>query len=188
MKTLKYFFILLFLSSCTNPNNQLFYKAKAKKMTNLQLVKNAEYKIDLGGYSLTEKEIDDLMVNIFKSKNINLVLTECKYKLKISKFDYRLEKKEAEVYDKDGFGTNQFGNQLNIQLDIESVFFDTINQKEQDFKWNLGDIKPVHSDLLFDFFPADSENKYKPKVNIANYFNIVSHKSVKIVNRAERKE
>ena len=96
-------------------------------MTNLQLVKNAEYKIDLGGYSLTEKEIDDLMVNIFKSKNINLVLTECKYKLKISKFDYRLEKKEAEVYDKDGFGTNQFGNQLNIQLDIESVFFDTIN-------------------------------------------------------------
>ena len=87
-----------------------------------------------------------------------------------------------------GFGTNQFGNQLNIQLDIESVFFDTINQKEQDFKWNLGDIKPVHSDLLFDFFPADSENKYKPKVNIANYFNIVSHKIVKIVNRAERKE
>ena len=87
MKTLKYFFILLFLSSCTNLNNQLFYKAKAKKMTNLQLVKNAEYKIDLGGYSLTENEIDDLMVNIFKSKNINLVLTECKYKLKISKFD-----------------------------------------------------------------------------------------------------
>lgn len=117
-------------------------------MTNLQLVKNAEYKIDLGGYSLTE-EIDDLMVNILKSKNINLVLTECKYKLKISKFDYRLEKKEAE-FDKDGFGTNQFGNQLNIQLDIESVF-DTINQKEQDFKWNLGDIKPVHSDLLSDF-------------------------------------
>lgn len=37
-------------------------------MTNLQLVKNTEYKIDLEGYSLTEKEIDDLMVNIFKSK------------------------------------------------------------------------------------------------------------------------
>jgi hypothetical protein len=188
VKTLKYFFILLFLSSCTNPNNQFFYKAKAKKMTNLQLVKNADYNIDIEGYSLTEKEIDDLMVNIFKTKNINIIFTECKYKLIISKFDYRLEKKEAEVFDNDGLGTGQYGNQLNIRLDIESIFFDTINKKEQEFKWNLGDIKPVHSELLFDFFPADSENKYKPKVNIANYFNIVSHKIVKIVNRAERKE
>lgn len=157
-------------------------------MTNLQLVKNADYKIDLEGYSLTEKEIDELMVNIFKSKNINIIFTESKYKLKITKFDYRLVKEKAEVYDNDGLGTSQYGNQLNIQLDIESIFFDTVNKKEQEFKWNLGDIKPVHSDLLFDFFPADSENRYKPKVNIVNYFNIVSHKIVKIVNRTKRKE
>ena len=157
------------------------YKVIFKVIFNFNLILNFVYHHKY-------KDKNSQYKNIFKTKNINIIFTECKYKLIISKFDYRLEKKEAEVYDKDGFGTNQFGNQLNIQLDIESVFFDTINQKEQDFKWNLGDIKPVHSDLLFDFFPADSENKYKPKVNIANYFNIVSHKIVKIVNRAERKE
>ena len=61
---MKQYLILAFictLSITLFGQNQLFYKAKAKKMTNLQLVKNAEYKIDLGGYSLTEKEIDDIL-------------------------------------------------------------------------------------------------------------------------------
>lgn len=187
MKTLKHLYILLFLTSCTNPNNQLFYKAKAKKAITLQLIKNCEYKIDLEGYNLTEKEVDDLMFNLFKNKNINIVFTESKYKLEISKFNYHLEKKKAEVYDNNGFGTNQYGVQLNIKIDIESVFIDTINKIEKEFKSNLGDIKPVHSDLLFDFFPVDSENSFKPKVNIENYFNVVSHKIVKIVNKNERK-
>ena len=105
----------------------------------------------------------------------------CKhYNIDMNKKINDLKRKELDII--------LYGSEDLIEFNFSTRSGNKINKKEQEFKWNLGDIKPVHSDLLFDFFPADSENKYKPKVNIANYFNIVSHKIVKIVNRAERKE
>lgn len=182
MKILNYLFILFFLSSCGNVDNKIFFRAKSKKIVDVQYVKEVDYVIDLEGYSLNKNEIDSLIIDIFKKKNINLVENETRYKLEIYKFDYSVKKKRDEVMDNKGFGTGQYGIQLNIQFDVESRIIDTLAKKEKIIKSIHGDIKPVHSDFLFDFFAVDSEDNFKPIKPINSSFNMISHKVVKFLN------
>ena len=67
-KILIAFILFIFLNlnvSCVNYNNEIFFKKKVPNYTEVQLVKECEYKIDLEGYKITNQEIDSIIFVCF---------------------------------------------------------------------------------------------------------------------------
>lgn len=181
MKFWKIFLVLL-LTSCSSTTNKLFFNKKLKEEIEVQLIKSADYKIDISDYEISN-EIDSIMKDVFHKKNIKLVNTKSKYVMVINRFYYQVLKERSEVLDSNGFGTGNYGIQLNIQLELDSKIMDTLTKKEKEIKWNLGDVKPVHSDLVFDFFAVDSEDSFSPSNPLKNCFNMMSHRVVKFIEK-----
>ena len=168
--------------SCVNYNNQIFFHKKAKSYTEVQLVKEGEYKIDTEGFKITNQEIDSIILNNFKKKNI--ILTEnvdAKYKLYLKKISFQIKKTSSEATDLKGNHTGNYGNEIKVDIDIESLIKNNENQKEKKIICNLSDIKTVNTDILFDFFATDSEDKIKPKKMLESSVNATSHKVVKFI-------
>ena len=168
--------------SCVNYNNQIFFHKKAKSYTEVQLVKEGEYKIDTEGFKITNQEIDSIILNNFKKKNI--ILTEnvdAKYKLYLKKISFQIKKTSSEATDLKGNNTGNYGNEIKVDIDIESLIKNNENQKEKKIICNLSDIKTVNTDILFDFFATDSEDKIKPKKMLESSVNATSHKVVKFI-------
>jgi len=181
MKTI-YIFLLLLLTSCVSTINKLAFNKKLKNKTEVQIIKNSDFKIDISEYKLGN-EIDSLMNIIFQEKNIKLVNSKSKYVLVFNKLNYEVIKKRVEAKDNLGFSTGQYGNQLNINLNVNCKIVDTLTKREEKFIWNVGDVKIVSTDFIFDFFAVDSEDSFSPSIPLKNCFNAMSHKTVKFIER-----
>ncbi|PDS21789.1 MULTISPECIES: hypothetical protein [Flavobacterium] len=179
------FLLILFVAiniSCVNYNNQLFFKKKTPSYTEVQLIKQCEYKIDIEGFKISNQEIDSIILNNFKKKNI--ILTDNnnnKHKLYLNKLSFSIKKTRSEATDLKGNHTGNYGNEITVNIDIESLIMNNENKKEKKIISGISDIKPVSTDILFDFFAVDSENKIKPKVMLENSINATSHKVVKFI-------
>ena len=179
------FILLIFLNlnvSCVNYNNEIFFKKKVPNYTEVQLVKECEYKIDLEGYRITNQEIDSIIINNFKKKNIIITENkESKYKLFLKNLSFNISKERSGAMDTKGSYTGNFGNKIKVNIDIETLIINSENKKEKKISWNLSDIKPVHTDMLLDFFATDSEDKIKTKIMFESSVNGISHKVVKFI-------
>ena len=179
------FLLILFVAiniSCVNYNNQIFFKKKTPSYTEVQLINESEYKIEIEGFKISNQEIDTIILNNFKKKNI--ILTDnnnAKYKLSLKKLSFSIKKTRSAATYLKGNQTGNYGNEIKINIDIESLIVNNENQKEKKIMWNLSDIKPVSTDILFDFFANDNEDKIKPKIMLENSVNGISHKVVKFI-------
>ncbi|SEQ03256.1 hypothetical protein [Flavobacterium urocaniciphilum] len=175
-------FLLLLLTSCVSTTNKLFYNKELKRETEVQLIKSSDFNIAISDYKLNG-EIDSLLIADFSKKKIKLVNKKAKYVLIIDEFNYQIDKVKADVLDSNGMSTGNYGIQLNINLKLKSNIVDTLTKEKKEFNWNLGDTKPVHSDLVFDFFAVDSEQSFNPGKPLTNCFNAMSHKIVKFIEK-----
>ncbi len=176
----KLIFLLLFLTSCVSTINKLAFQKNLLNRTEVQVVKNTHFDINLNDHKISIN-VDSIMKSVFHKKNIELVNSKSKYVLVIDKMNYKIVKESTEAQDSKGLGTSQYGTQLTIMLDFEAKIIDTSSKNEKKLKWNISDIKPVHSDLLFDFFAVDSDDSFSPVVPLNNCFNAMSHKTVKFI-------
>lgn len=178
----KIIFLLFLLTSCSSTINKLAFRKKLLCRTEVQVVKGAQYNFNLND-SKININVDSIMKSTFHKKNIELVNSNSKYVLVIDKINYQIVKESTEAQDSKGLGTGQYGTQLTIKLDFEAKIINSLNKKEKRLKWNISDIKPVHSDLIFDFFAVDSENTFSPSEPLNNCFNAMSHKAVNFINK-----
>jgi len=178
-------FLLLFLTSCVSTINKFAFNKKLKGVTEIQIKKGSDFKINISEYKLGN-EIDSLMNVIFRDKNLKLVNSKSKYVLVFNKFNYEVIKKRAEAKDNLGFSTGQYGNQLNINLIVNCKIVDTLTKREEKFTWKLGDVKTVSTDFMFDFFAVDSEDSFSPSIPLKNCFNAMSQKTVKFIQNNEK--
>ncbi len=178
----KIILLLFLLTSCISTINKLTFRKKMLSRTEVQLVKGAQYNFNLYD-SKININVDSIMKSTFHKKNIDLVNSNSKYVLVIDKMNYQIVKESAETQDSKGLGTGQYGTQLTIELDFEAKIINSLNNNEKRLKWNTSDIKPVHSDFIFDFFAVDSENTFSPAEPLNNCFNAMSHKVVNFINK-----
>lgn len=175
-------FLLLLLTSCVSTINKSAFRKKLINRTEVQVVKSVHYNNNFIDDKMSIN-VDSIMKNVFQNKNIELVNSKSKYVLFIDKMNYEIVKESAEVQDSKGLGTRQYGTQLIIKLDFEAKIIDTLTKNEKKTKWNFSDIKPVHSDFLFDFFAVDSNDSFSPLTPLNNCFNAMSHKTVNFINK-----
>jgi hypothetical protein len=175
-------FLILFLTSCVSSINKLAFSKKLKNKTEVQLIKGSDFKIDISDYKLGH-EIDSIMNIVFYNKNIKLINSKAKYVLFVDKLKYQVFKQRVEAKDTHSFNTGQFGNQLNISLQIESRIIDTLTGNSKSIIVGHEDIKIVSTDFIFDFFAVDSENTFSPAEPLNNCFNAMSHKAVNFINK-----
>lgn len=173
-------FLLICFTSCSKIINTVFYNDKLSQPLAVQVVREAPYEANDPQFL---PQIDTVMKSIFNSKNIRLGDAPSRYILHIQKVKYKIDKIDEEVIDRNGERTGQYGKRLEILLHFEGFIKDTLTQKEKKLIFHLEDIKPVVSDLFFDFFAVDSEGSIPNHKPLKNCFIGVSNRVVKFIQK-----